>query len=136
MAFANSDNLFYDELRKRPAPHPGYLSRSIMNDEEDSPTRDIADPAAGPDDMVHRKDIREMVAVAISELPKQFRTAIILREIQDLPLTKSPHYKHRSGHGEVANRSRQSQNPNKTAPHYSLKMIENVCLIERGSCKQ
>jgi RNA polymerase sigma-70 factor (ECF subfamily) len=78
-------NLFYDELRKRPRRTLVLSLDQSMNEDEDSPTRDIADPAAGPDDMVYRKDIREMVTEAISELPKQFRTAIILREIQDLP---------------------------------------------------
>lgn len=78
-------NLFYDELRKRPRRTPVLSLDQPINDEEDSASRDIPDPTAGPDEMVHRKDIREMVEEAISTLPKQFRTAIILREMQDLP---------------------------------------------------
>ncbi len=78
-------NLFYDELRKRPRRTPILSLDQAISDDEEGPSRDVPDPAAGPDDMVHRKDIREMVDGAISELPKQFRTAIILREIQDLP---------------------------------------------------
>lgn len=78
-------NLFYDELRKRPRRTPVLSLDQSLSDDEDSMTRDIPDPSAGPDDVAHRKDIREMVEGAISELPKQFRTAIILREIQDLP---------------------------------------------------
>ncbi|HEY9773751.1 MAG TPA: sigma-70 family RNA polymerase sigma factor [Planktothrix sp.] len=78
-------NLFYDELRKRPRRTPILSLDQAIGDDEEGPTRDIPDPSAGPDDLVHRKDVREMVEEAISELPKQFRTAIILREIQDLP---------------------------------------------------
>jgi RNA polymerase sigma-70 factor (ECF subfamily) len=78
-------NLFYDELRKRPRRTPVLSLDQPLNDDEDSASRDIPDPSAQPDDMVHRKAIRLMVEEAISELPKQFRTAIILREIQDLP---------------------------------------------------
>jgi len=80
-------NLFYDELRKRPrqtiimsldAPLTG-------NDDQDCPTRDIADPAAGPDELYARKNVCQLVEAAIATLPKQFRTAIILREVEDLP---------------------------------------------------
>jgi RNA polymerase sigma-70 factor (ECF subfamily) len=80
-------NLFYDELRKRPrqtiimsldAPIGG-------EDEGDSPSRDIADPAAGPDELYDRKDTKKTVEAAIATLPRQFRTAIILREVNDLP---------------------------------------------------
>jgi RNA polymerase sigma-70 factor (ECF subfamily) len=80
-------NLFYDELRKRPrqtfimsldAPMTG-------NDDDDCPTRDIADPAAGPDELYARKDVRQSVDAAIATLPIQFRTALTLREVEDLP---------------------------------------------------
>lgn len=78
-------NLFYDELRKRPRRTIVVSLDQPIGDEEEAPSRDVADPAAGPEDMLHRKDVRSMVEEAIAELPKQFRTAIILREIQDLP---------------------------------------------------
>ncbi len=80
-------NLFYDELRKRPRQTVIMsLDAPITSDEDgDSPTRDIADPAAGPDELYDRKDLRKTVDAAIATLPRQFRTAIILREVNDLP---------------------------------------------------
>ncbi len=79
-------NIFYDELRKRPRQTIIMSLDAPMNgDDEDSPTRDIADPAAGPDELYDRKDLRKSVDQAISTLPRQFRTAIILREVEDLP---------------------------------------------------
>lgn len=78
-------NLFYDELRKRPRQTIIMSLDAPMGDDEDSPTRDLADPAAGPDEIYDRKDLRKTVDEAISTLPRQFRTAIILREVEDLP---------------------------------------------------
>jgi RNA polymerase sigma-70 factor (ECF subfamily) len=78
-------NLFYDELRKRPRQTVIMSLDAPMGDDEDSPTRDLADPAAGPDEIYDRKDLRKTVDAAISTLPRQFRTAIILREVEDLP---------------------------------------------------
>ncbi|MBI2812473.1 MAG: sigma-70 family RNA polymerase sigma factor [Candidatus Melainabacteria bacterium] len=78
-------NLFYDELRKRPRQTVIMSLDAPMGDDEDSPTRDLADPAAGPDEIYARKDLRKTVDAAISTLPRQFRTAIILREVEDLP---------------------------------------------------
>lgn len=80
-------NLFYDELRKRPRQTVVMsLDAPMGGDEEgESPTRDLADPAAGPDELYDRKDTRKTVEAAIATLPRQFRTAIILREVNDLP---------------------------------------------------
>jgi len=78
-------NLFYDELRKRPRQTVIMSLDAPIGDDEDSPTRDLADPAAGPDEIYDRKDLRKTVDAAISTLPRQFRTAIILREVEDLP---------------------------------------------------
>ena len=80
-------NLFYDELRKHPRQVSLLsLDAPINGDEgEDGPSRDIADPSAGPDELFDRKDVMQSVDAAIATLPRQFRTAIILREIEDLP---------------------------------------------------
>jgi RNA polymerase sigma-70 factor, ECF subfamily len=80
-------NLFYDELRKRPRQTVVMSLDAPMGGDEDgeSPTRDIADTAAGPDELYDRKDTRKTVEAAIATLPRQFRTAIILREVNDLP---------------------------------------------------
>lgn len=79
-------NLFYDELRKRPRNTIIISLDAPMNgDEDDTPTRDLADPAAGPAELFDRKDLRQSVEAAMATLPQQFQTAILLREVEDLP---------------------------------------------------
>lgn len=80
-------NLFYDELRKRPKQVTLVsLDQPINSDEErEGPSRDVADPSDGPEELFHRKDIKRAVDDAIASLPRQFRTAIVLREMEDLP---------------------------------------------------
>ena len=79
-------HLFYDELRKRPRRTPIVsLDQSMFGEDgEDAPTRDIADPSAGPEELMQRKDLDKMVQAAIASLPRQFRTAIVLRELEDM----------------------------------------------------
>jgi len=79
-------HLFYDELRKRPRQVTILsLDQSLSNEDEDGPSRDVPDESAGPDEVCERKDVRESVTQAIATLPRNFRTAIILREVEDLP---------------------------------------------------
>jgi RNA polymerase sigma-70 factor (ECF subfamily) len=79
-------NLFYDELRKRPRQTIIMsLDAPINGDEDNNLTRDLADPAAGPDELYDRKDLRVSVNAAIATLPRQFRTALTLRDLEDLP---------------------------------------------------
>ncbi len=79
-------HLFYDELRKRPRRtlHISLDQGTFGEDETDAPTRDICDSSAGPEELMCRKDISEMAQRAIASLPNQFRTAIVLREMEDL----------------------------------------------------
>jgi RNA polymerase sigma-70 factor (ECF subfamily) len=79
-------NLFYDELRKRPRQLPTVSMDEPLDTEEgdNSTTRDIRDKAAGPDELCQRNELTEMVRQAMTRLPEQFRTAIILREFEGL----------------------------------------------------
>jgi RNA polymerase sigma-70 factor (ECF subfamily) len=78
-------NLFYDELRKRPRQLPTLsLDQSLENDDEQEVTRDVKDQAAGPDELCQRKELNQVVQKSISSLPQQFKTAIILRELEGL----------------------------------------------------
>jgi RNA polymerase sigma-70 factor (ECF subfamily) len=79
-------NLFYDELRKRPRQLPTISMDEPIDSEEgsDATTRDIKDKAAGPDELCQRKEMTEVVRQAMTRLPEQFRTAIILREFEGL----------------------------------------------------
>ena len=79
-------NLFYDELRKRPRnTFIVSLDAPIGGDDDNQLTRDVADPAAGPDEVLHRKQLNKSVDAAIAALPHQFRTALELREVEDMP---------------------------------------------------
>ena len=79
-------HLFYDELRKRPRRTPIIsLDQSMFGDDEtENQTRDIADSSAGPEELFERKELDEEVRCAIATLPRQFRTAIVLRELEDM----------------------------------------------------
>ena len=79
-------NLFYDELRKRPRQLPTVSMDEPLDNEEgsDATTRDIKDKSAGPDELCQRNELTAIVRQAMTRLPEQFRTAIILREFEGL----------------------------------------------------
>lgn len=79
-------NLFYDELRRRPRRLPTIsMDESLGNDEEsDSGTRDIADTSALPDERILSNELSGAIREAMTKLPEQFRTSIVLREIEGL----------------------------------------------------
>ena len=79
-------NIFYDELRKRPK-----VSKNLSIDQaleyEDSSTelqREITDNSAKPDDVFGNIELKNILQNAISQLPEQYRTVIVLRELQGL----------------------------------------------------
>jgi len=79
-------NLFYDELRKAPRQlrtisldEPAY-----DNDDDQSPARDVPDASDMPDKMALNSELDQKIQQAIQNLPEQFRTIIVLREIQGL----------------------------------------------------
>ncbi len=79
-------NLFYDELRKRPKQLPTVSMDEPWDyeDNEECPTRDIADLSALPDECYQRKELSIAIREAMLQLPGHFRTAIVLRELQGL----------------------------------------------------
>jgi RNA polymerase sigma-70 factor, ECF subfamily len=78
-------NLFYDELRKRPKQLTTIsMDEPVDGDENECPTRDIADTSALPDECFQRQELAEAIRKAMKQLPEQFRVAIILRELQGL----------------------------------------------------
>ncbi|MBY0403630.1 MAG: sigma-70 family RNA polymerase sigma factor, partial [Cyanobacteria bacterium] len=82
-------NLFYDELRKIPRKLPTVSMDAPMYDDElnsssASLTHDIADKKEVPDEKLLGGELDQKIKAAIQNLPEQFRTMIVLREIQGL----------------------------------------------------
>jgi len=80
-------NLFYDELRRRPRRLPTVsMDEGLDPDAEDgeSATRDIPDVSLLPDEKVLNRELSEVIREAMTKLPEQFRTAIVLREVEGL----------------------------------------------------
>lgn len=79
-------NLFYDELRKVPRQLKTIsLDEPMYDDENDSsPARDVPDSGDVPDKLALNSELDKKIKDAIHNLPEQFRTIIVLREIQGL----------------------------------------------------
>jgi len=79
-------NLFYDELRKAPRQlRTISLDEPVYEDDDDhAPARDIPDSHAVPERLALNTELDEKIQQAIRNLPEQFRTIIVLREIQGL----------------------------------------------------
>lgn len=77
-------HLFYDELRRDwRTMSATSLDQTLYADEDNCATRDLRDIAAGPEEILQRKDTTKIVGDAMSRLPKQFRVAMVLRDIDD-----------------------------------------------------
>jgi RNA polymerase sigma-70 factor (ECF subfamily) len=79
-------NLFYDELRKAPRQLKTIsLDEPVYEgDDDQSPARDIPDASEMPDKVALNSELDAKIQQAIQNLPEQFRTIIVLREIQGL----------------------------------------------------
>ncbi len=80
-------NLFYDELRRRPRRLPTVSMDEGLNpdsEEGELVTRDIPDISLPPDEKVLNRELSEIIREAMAKLPEQFRTAIVLREVEGL----------------------------------------------------
>lgn len=79
-------NLFYDELRRRPRRLPTVsIDAPIESDSGESDlVREIPDPSMKPDEISLAQELDHVIKKAMSQLPEQFRTAIVLRELQGL----------------------------------------------------
>jgi RNA polymerase sigma-70 factor, ECF subfamily len=81
-------NLFYDELRKRPRRLPTVsMDETVSEGGEETveqATRDIPDSSTLPDETILSNELSDAIRQAMTQLPEQFRTAIVLREIEGL----------------------------------------------------
>ena len=79
-------NLFYDELRRRPRRLPTISIDAPIESEhgESDLVREIPDPSMKPDESSLAKELDHLIKKSMAQLPEQFRTAIVLREIKGL----------------------------------------------------
>ena len=79
-------NLFYDELRRRPRRLPTVSIDAPIESEngESDLIREIPDPSLKPDEKSLVQELDQFIRKAMAQLPEQFRTAIVLRELQGL----------------------------------------------------
>lgn len=79
-------NLFYDELRKRPRRIKTVsMDQSYEDDSGESEFyKEIKDSKLKPDEIISNLETKEAIKTAMAQLPEQFRTAIVLRELQGL----------------------------------------------------
>ena len=79
-------NLFYDELRKRPRRVKTVsIDQSYEDDSGESEFyKEIKDSKLKPDEIISNLETRDAIKAAMTQLPEQFRTAIVLRELQGL----------------------------------------------------
>ena len=79
-------NLFYDELRKRPRRIKTVsMDQSFEDDSGESEFyKEIKDSKLKPDEITSNIETRNAIKAAMAQLPEQFRTAIVLRELQGL----------------------------------------------------
>ncbi len=78
-------NLFYDELRKT-SRKPDTISMDEETDDETafSLKSVLQDPKCKPPEKCMSHELEKLIKKAITELPDQFRIAIVLRELQGL----------------------------------------------------
>lgn len=79
-------NLFYDELRKRPRRVKTVSMDQTFEDEsgESEFVREVKDNKLKPDELMSCSETKNAIKKAMAQLPEQFRTAIVLRELQGL----------------------------------------------------
>lgn len=81
-------NLAIDEMRYRKRRGQVFYNNvwdSSRTNESDGPEMQISDVRRGPRDEVLRKESSQVLADAIRSLPEKYRTAFIMKEIQELP---------------------------------------------------
>jgi len=81
-------NLAIDELRYRKRRGQVFYKNiwgGRQQKEKDAPEFEIADVRRGPRDEILRKESSQVLGDAIRSLPEKYRTAFIMKEVQELP---------------------------------------------------
>ena len=81
-------NLAIDEMRYRKRRGQVFFNNvwdSNRNSDSDRPELQISDVRRGPRDEVLRKESSQVLGDAIRSLPEKYRTAFVMKEVQELP---------------------------------------------------
>jgi len=81
-------NLAIDEIRYRRRRGQVFYNNvwdNSRNSETDRPELQISDVRRGPGDEMLRKESAQVLGDAIRSLPEKYRTAFIMKEVQELP---------------------------------------------------
>jgi RNA polymerase sigma-70 factor (ECF subfamily) len=83
-------NLCRDEIKKRRRRRTFSLEGLQENSEQSNAHESltVADEAANPDAIVSRKELRDILARALQELPEEQRVVVIMKEYQGLKFTE------------------------------------------------
>ena len=77
-----ASNLAKNELRNR-SRNPLVLFTSMTKDWEDEERPlEFEDPTSRPDDLFHKRHVRELVETSVAQLPSHHREVFLLREIE------------------------------------------------------
>ena len=77
-------NLFVDSLRRRPKQAPLSLDRAMGGGTEDEFAFEIADYESDPEQIVLKDIMDEKLQEGIAALPKHFRTAVLLCDVEGM----------------------------------------------------
>ncbi len=74
-----ANNVCIDELRRQRR----RTTVPIEGERDGEPvTVDVADPAAGPEELAERSEVRSRIAAGLAELPPEQRAAIVMADVQ------------------------------------------------------
>lgn len=83
-------NLYMDHLRKK-YRHPTLSLDSPAPDSETPWEQNLADGVVGIEESIEKKDVKRQVAQALSRLDVEFRTVVVLCDMEGLPYDEIAH---------------------------------------------
>lgn len=76
-------NVFIDRLRRKPKAKIRSLDQPVITDDGEAQF-DVADTAAGPEDVIMSKEMDTRIQAALETLPEAFRMTVIYADIEGL----------------------------------------------------
>lgn len=115
-------NLFVDGLRRKPKQSPLSLDQPLSDAGEGDYVLEIADPESNPEDLLLKDVMDERIQCALTKLPKDFRTAVLLCDVRGL------------SYEEIAHAMKTSIGTVRSRIHRGRKMLRKH--MEVGGCSQ